>query len=314
MATTHDQLRPVVEALRQGDPQTARRLLGPVLLEQPSADAWYLAARLSDDREQQIAHLRQALALDNWHSRADRMLTALEGVKPVPAAALPPEPVFETTTAAGSVPADATANPEAPAWQRALRLRRSLSLRSLLLIGFLLMTTTASFFTLSMAGLLPGGIETITRITGGGDAYREVGGVPIADVPDAIYTLEPHRTQPATTEHTDAIDHGYLHAYTFDAVLDEEIVIYVQFLSVTAADVAANVAVLDPDGVGVNEEICVNLGDQGILEGDSNVTLQCLIDMPGTWEVRVLGIDGDSVGAYFIGVESLTQVAAELDG
>lgn len=294
-------LHPVALALKEGDKPAARRLLAPILKHTPSADAWYLAAHATDDRAGQIKCLKKALALDEWHSKADRMLTTLQA--PPPLVELAPEPVFERGPDAANTPDDLLAIRDKPGARRGGRLRRAGCVVSLL--GM----TVMSLLTLALTGFIPGGVGVLEQITGGPPPVEEVDGVPITDNPNAIYMLEPSQSQPARTQQQDAIDHGYLHEYTFEAGANEEIVIFVQFLSVDAGNVAAHVAVVDPNGTGVNQEICRDMGDQGFVNGESNVTYQCIIDIPGTWAVRILGIRGATTGTYFLGVESLTDLS-----
>ena len=70
----------VRRALKANDRATARKLLKTILQTEPSADAWTLAALVTDDRDQQIKCVRKALQLDEWHTDANRMLSRLESV------------------------------------------------------------------------------------------------------------------------------------------------------------------------------------------------------------------------------------------
>lgn len=334
-------LRDAALALQAGDKASARRLLSGMLKTNPTADAWYLAAHATDDPAVQIRCLKKALALDEWHSKANRMLAQLEIPPPLVdthppgqitrQAAYTPQGV-EAAVLASAAPASAPSMDE-PSFMReavtivgepattpedllAVRLpprkrKRKGNGNGMRRIGCvlsLLMMSGFSLLVLSLTGFIPGGVALLEQLTGGPPPVEEVDGIPIANNPNAIYLLEPSQSQPAITQQQDAIDHGYLHEYTFEARAGEEVVIFVQFLSVGAGNVSANVAVVDPDGVGVNHEVCNNMGEQGFVMGDSNVTLQCLIDMAGTWSVRILGISGETTGTYFLGVESLTDL------
>jgi hypothetical protein len=128
-----------------------------------------------------------------------------------------------------------------------------------------------------------------------------IAGTPLAQRPDAITTLQPSLVEVATSQDMEILDAGYLHQHTFDGYAGQEYAIYVQFLSVNAADVPRNVALIAPDG-----REATRLCNRGrILQGGSNLTLTCLLDRSGTWRVNVLGREGESVGTYFIGVERL---------
>jgi len=69
----------VKRAIKAGQKDKAKQLLKPILQNEPSADAWTLAAYLMDDAQQQKKCLHKALELDEWHSEANRMLYNLEG-------------------------------------------------------------------------------------------------------------------------------------------------------------------------------------------------------------------------------------------
>lgn len=71
-----DPLDAVRQALEAKDVETARQLLRPILKETPSAEAWYLAARVAND-EQRIKFLQNALKLDPTHQRAQTALGKL---------------------------------------------------------------------------------------------------------------------------------------------------------------------------------------------------------------------------------------------
>ncbi|RMG77837.1 MAG: hypothetical protein D6711_00665 [Chloroflexi bacterium] len=73
-------LNSVRAAIRAGDKAKARQLLKPILKDTPTADAWTLAAMAVDDDQQAITCLKRALALDEWHTAANRMLSQLQQV------------------------------------------------------------------------------------------------------------------------------------------------------------------------------------------------------------------------------------------
>lgn len=75
-----DAIKQVKQAIREGDKKQARRLLRPILQGEPTADAWTLAAMVTDTDEQAIQCLKRALAIDEWHTTANRMLSQLQSV------------------------------------------------------------------------------------------------------------------------------------------------------------------------------------------------------------------------------------------
>lgn len=72
-------LRDVYASLNQGDYRLAASQLQAVLHSDPSADAWYLAAQLTvqKDRERAIRHLKRALLLNPKHGKSLTMLAQL---------------------------------------------------------------------------------------------------------------------------------------------------------------------------------------------------------------------------------------------
>jgi hypothetical protein len=76
-----DPIEQVKRAIREGDKAKARQMLKKLLRVQPSADAWTLAAIVSDDKAQKIKALQRALTIDEWHTTANRMLMELQDVK-----------------------------------------------------------------------------------------------------------------------------------------------------------------------------------------------------------------------------------------
>jgi hypothetical protein len=129
----------------------------------------------------------------------------------------------------------------------------------------------------------------------------EFNGTPLADLENAPLLLTPSHSEIANTRDMEILDNGYLNEHTFEARAGEEMLVYVQFLSVNANRVSRNVMIMAPNGKDAGGQ-CFR---DTILQGDTNITFACLIQQTGTYRVRVLGRDGESVGTYFVGVESL---------
>lgn len=66
-------------ALKEGDKKQATQLLKLVLKEHPSPNAWYMAARLTDDKGLAIKYLKRALTMDPNHIKSRDMLHRLGG-------------------------------------------------------------------------------------------------------------------------------------------------------------------------------------------------------------------------------------------
>lgn len=282
-----DPLIPIREALKAGDKQAAQKLLPPILRDQPSADAWYLAAQACETKDKAIICLRRALDLQPQHSGANRLLFKLEGAKP---ASAPAEPV----SIAADVPLKAVKRAKPVAKKRGTR-------RAIILLSLLLLGTSCSLVTMNFVGLISGPITFLTQLTGGGSPVMQVDGIPLAQASDAPLRVQPSQSETLEGRDTDVLEPGYLHEYTFDGQAGREIAVYVQFLSLAANRVSRNVVLLRPD----NSDATPGCERDAILQGDNNITLTCSLDASGTWKVRILGRASESVGAYFVGVEQM---------
>lgn len=302
-----DNLAPIREALKNGDKAVARRLLPTLLKTQPTADLWTLAAQACDKQEDAIKCLRKALELDSLHSQANRLLFKLEGAKP------PSAEEWDRLTAQRA----RQALPAEPIpLKKVKRKRRMTPGRWVGCLSFLLLGSACSLFTLNMIGVINGVFTTATVLLGGPTPVSQWQGQPLSEVSNAPVVIPPSQQEMigvATSgddiaERTssggrdaDVLDPGYSHEYQFDAVQGSEYAVYIQFLSLDANRVSRNVAVLRPDG----SDATPNCDQNSILQGDNNVTFICNIDATGTWGVRILGRDDESVGAYFVGIERM---------
>lgn len=324
-------LKRAAEAIKAGDKARARQILKPVLKSSPSAEAWYLAANAMETDEQAITCLKKALAIDEWHAPSNRMLLKLEKVESIvtrkplnmgesqPETDNPPESRFRTQQqpvkpglqyVTQEVAAQIQPLPDIQRQGRTMeyqkreaarRVRRRFGCAMLLLLQM-----SCGMLTLGMVGAFPGAVGTLTQLLGGPPPVTELEGTPIKDVPNAAATMQPSQSHVATGRDVDIMDHGYNHEYTFAARVGEEVAGYVQFMSLSADNVSKNVLILDPDDeIVTSEQVCAFLGEDGLLGGEGNVTFTCRINKTGLWKVRILGIEGESIGAYFVGVEQL---------
>lgn len=289
-------------ALMSGDKAAARRLLAPALKTAPSADAWTVAARASETNADAITCLRRALALNAQHSEANRLLLKLEGA--VPPAALE---IRAAEQAAARRTADdlwaalpPTANPLVTE-KKVRPTRKPISgWRYLGCLSGLVLMIAFTLMVLNMVGIVTGVFGTISRLTGGAAPISEWEGVPLRNVEGAAYILPASQVEMAEVRDTDVIDDGFVHEYTFEGRRGQEMGIYVQFLSLGAGRVSRNVAIVRPNGSD-GRAACET---DRIIEGDSNIVYVCRIDADGLWRVRIVGRAGESVGAYFVGVEN----------
>ncbi len=284
-----DPLHPIRQALKVGDKATAQTLLRPLLKDHPTADVWFLAAQACTTSLKAISCLHRALAIEPQHREAKRLLAKLDSAAQDFPSEMPPawdQPPLEALTA--EIPLKPV--------RRKHRTRRVIILLSLLLFG-----VSCSLITMNMVGVISGPITVVTQLMGGATPVREIDGVPLSDVPDAPLLVLPAQTKPLEGRAADVLEPGYAHDYTFAGQRGKDVAIYVQFLSVAAKRVSRNVVVLRPD----DSDATPGCLRDSILQGDNNVTLLCGIDAGGTWKVRILGRAGESVGAYFVGVQAL---------
>lgn len=73
-------LEPIIAAIRTGETRRARDLLRDELRNRPSADAWYLAARVASTPEQSMEFCRRAIDLDPFHEGASRLLAQVQNL------------------------------------------------------------------------------------------------------------------------------------------------------------------------------------------------------------------------------------------
>lgn len=331
-------LDPIREALKQGNKEAARRLLAPLLKAQPSAELWTLAALACERQEDGIKCLRRALALDPFHTQANRLLFKWEGPKPPTAdewnrlagdmpAPIPEKDVRRATqeAKASAKPASSSAPLVAPAsvvttvpLKKARNTRKRSPWRTVGCLSFILLGSACSLFTLNMVGLINGMFTTATVLMGGPTPVSQWAGTPLEEVRNAPVVIPPSQSEMIgessgsddVAERTrtggrdaDVLDPGYSHEYQFEAREGDSYAIYVQFLSLGANRVSRNVVILRPDG----SDATANCERNTILQGDNNVAYVCDISARGIWKVRILGRQGESVGAYFVGIERMQR-------
>lgn len=276
----------IMSAINAGDNARARQLLQPLLRSSPSAEAWYQASRLTETPEHEVACLKQALGLDPYHVEARRRYRQLQDTA-VPAAAPPPQPTVQ------------------PVQMTAKRARRPGRKRGTWfyvgVFATILLGLTCSYFVLLVIGSpIPGQLSGFVT---GSPPVTEIDGVPLDQIPDAVFRIAPSRSTalPRAEAQADVLPPGVVHEYTFEAIGGTEVAIGIQFFSPTATRVSRNIAVLDPEGRDA-ESACAR---SSILQGDNGAAIICRIQRGGTWKVRLLGRVGESAGAYVVSIENL---------
>jgi len=297
-----DPLMPIRDALNTGDKKAAQKMLRPLLNNHPTAEMWRLAAQACTTNEKAIECLRRAVALDPFHDGANRLLFKLESAQSM-MLVVEEQPSMEMLVAPTHDLVPPWAAPDEVSKTAEVRQvrRKSHTTRNILLLSLLLLGIAGSVLTLNMIGIISGPITTLTMLMGGAAPVRDIGGVSINEVEAASTLISPSHTERLEGRDTDVLEPGYQHEYTFDGRFGQEAAIYVQFLSLAANRVSRNVVLLRPDGTDATAE-CTH---DTILRGDNNVALTCVLDASGEWKLRILGREGESVGAYFVGVEQI---------
>ncbi|MBZ0298003.1 MAG: hypothetical protein K8L99_35950 [Anaerolineae bacterium] len=325
-----DTMMPVMAALSAGDRAHARRLLRPMLEQEPSADLWVLAAQASETPGQKQVCLERALALDPNHAEAKQQLRRLRGEdKPAPApAASPPtrskprrfteaaEPSDQTAPALSAAPplpvqkvkrivqspVPVEAQPllpvteaELPPLKKVRRRKKRGVWWGVGCVSMVLLSLTSSYIVLLVLGSsLPGNLRSFLL---GGPTPT------FSDAPDAVYHVSPSQSNEVERSKTrsDVLEPGYAHEVLFEAARGDEMAVAIQFFSPAAQGVGRNVAIFDPNGYDAG----VRCQRNQIFGGDSGAAFICQIDTSGFWTLRVYGREGESAGAYFVSVDTL---------
>jgi len=258
----------------------------PPTKKSDSADGWVQKALATENTDEAIGYLKRALEIEPLHSKANRMLFQLEGA--VPKAAANKAKVVTPRSAADLSPLKkANSSSQRSNWYYAV------------MIGSILVGLSILFFLLMMSG---SPIATqIANFIQGRHAVTQINGVPLSKVPNAVMQVNP---QDRTTlvlgqKANDTLENGYSHAYFFDTSAGQSMGVGVRFVSNTGQHVTKNVAVVDSSGKDAGNRCHATNNPNA----DTAVNFSCQIDQSGQWSVRVLGIEGESTGSYWVRVE-----------
>ncbi len=264
-----------------------------------TADQLVEMAKAEADDAEKIAFLRRALDVAPLHSEANRLLFKLEGAKPRQGAVSVPSPVAITPPEAKPLPQFERNTRKARYQERAERQRTWTRIGC---VSSLILSLSCTLLTLRLAGLASSVFTALKTASGGPTPVVAVDGEPIQDVQDAPLYVEPEKEVNLSENQTQAIDvldPGYAHDYRLELYnLNREVAIYVQFLSLSARNVSPNVMIFGPDGRNA-ESSCLR-DSTAILIDNSGVTFNCRVYMVGIWTVRILGVEGESNGAYMV--------------
>lgn len=116
-----------------------------------------------------------------------------------------------------------------------------------------------------------------------------------------MLTIQPIKAEALRPEVpvSDVLDAGRAHEYSFTGISGSEALIGIQFFSPSASAVSKHVAIIDPLG---GKRQCYR---DTIIQGEAGVAYICTINVSGEWRIRILGVQGESTGAYVISVDIL---------
>ncbi|MBZ0278016.1 MAG: serine/threonine protein kinase [Anaerolineae bacterium] len=259
-----------------------------------TADDFYHLAQAARRENDAIAYLKRALELDPYHTDANRLLFKLEGARPQ----VTPDKAFQTPPKPAAAPSPAespAATPEILELKKPRTKRRRSGWTYVGIFGFVMFGLTGVLLVTYITG---GSLAPLEILLTGKQPVNEIDGTPIRDIPGAVLTLEPQQSHDLSTDGTsgDTLSAGYVHEYVFTVNSGREVYVYVQFLSTAAANVGPHVAVLLPDGSDITPE-CQS---SEILQGGSGIAYICPVNQSGQWKVRIIGVDGESTGAYVV--------------
>lgn len=283
-------LQKIQSLIDSNDKKQARSLLKPILKDNPSADAWYLAALTMENDADTIKCLRRALKLDALHTPANRLLHQLEKA-----------PLLRSSqdNALLETPANMDRQKKVnTARQQKKGKRRRVGCGCLM---SMFMSSTLAIVVLTTIGMIPGLIGTIVNLTSQVSPVYEIENMPIEQVQDAVYQIEPAFSKLLTEQDVSFIDHGFVNEHRFETVEGTAFVVFVQFLSLNTHHTKRNVAINDSEGYNAIPD-CL---EQAISEYDNGVAYLCTASVSGQWSIRILGINDESTGGYIVGIKTI---------
>ncbi len=317
-----DSLTIIRQEIAKGHVVRARKILRVLLEETPTSALWYLASTVCETPEQEMGCIKEVLNIDRNHVQARRRYIELKQMRhePPPVQMPPLMVLVEDLPIPDAIPLDQ------PDPFTAKHMRHSRSQRrwaALSITGTVVMSLSSAYFMLTVLGspipaqlraLVTGQrpVESVGKPvfgvqTGSGQVNTPSAPMPPVEAKDEKYSQEaaaggfvvhPNKSEPLQAEMpvNDVLDPGFAHEYLLKAEKGEEIAVAVQFFSPTAKKVAANMAMLDPDGFNATAQC-----ERGsILTDGSSVTFICKINKSGNWRLQLFGHSGESTGVYIV--------------
>lgn len=295
------------QALKAKDKDSARDMLRPILKNQPSAEAWYLAALSVDEPERQLGCLRRALQYDALHSGANRMLMQLEGAKR-DLIIFPETPVERSERAERLL--DTAARKHTKPKNR--RRRRRLGC----LLWFIISSICSMTLVMNLLGVWTGLFGLVGRVSSGVEPLTLFDNTPIEYLAYPVNVVPVALSQEYIVDSNsptlNTLDHGLAHEYAFAGYNGRVYALTIGFVSAAQRDFTRNVAVYDPEGNDITESRCQQSAlpeeireQMPMADQLSVLILACPVSITGSYRVKIAGVKDESTGLYVLTVNDL---------
>jgi len=301
-------LEEVRRAIKAQDYARAKELLRPILKTQPSAEAWFLATYLTDDKEKKVDFARKALQLDPLHSGANRMLGPLKGEFTYT------ESTVERSERAQKLLEEATAHHTTARNVNQRIARRKRSRRALgCVTWFLVSSLCTATLVMNLIGVWTAPLGVVNQVSSGIAPVTQYEGVPLAQLEFPVnvvpITLDTPYDSSTGEPAVNVLSHGHAHAYTFQMYGGRAMAVIIGFITPNPRDFKRNVAMYDAQGNDITDSQCVQVDPppeiydqqpvfQTVAQYVSLLMLACPASMSGQYQVKIAGVEGESSGLY----------------
>lgn len=287
---SHSRLQEARGLIDAGQKTQALAVVKSVLVhDRSNVDAWLLAALAASDAQEALVSLRVVLKLQPGHKQAQAMLHRLEAAMAAARAVKAPEPAAsDAALAVDTVEPNPLIKPR--------RRRGCLGKNALTLVVIVL----------GMLAISGGTLVFFLSFTGSSalDAIDEV----IPDLPGqhpTVQGVDGYRVIVHDSQFQGIIDDGEVLRFRFHGRRDTEIFIGLGLMAVSSeADTTGAMELFDPDGrralVSSPDATDFSLPSLPVLEAGNFSIIQTALDMSGNWEMRMIGREGRSAGAYVL--------------
>lgn len=280
------QLEEARRHLRVGDRAGALPILKAILVQDRThVEAWWLAAQAASNRAEAEAALRVVLKLQPGHPRAGQALARLQATGVAPAAASAVRPANPQRIVAAPAP-----HPKTQDRGRRNRLRAVAAVLSLVV-----MAASGALFVLSLTGHPLA--QQIQTGLGAGD--------PATPTPALISS---------GAQLQGIVNTGQTLHYYFQGRSGTDMFVGVGFAAVSSeANTDGALELFDPDGYRVavsgRDDVPFSMPAlPGLNVGNFSV-LYAALDVSGVWDLRLIGREGRSAGAFVLVMECLPEQA-----